>query len=366
MAGRMVLAGARTAASLRGSCATGQHIMVPARLPLSSTGYSSAAKRLTGHVSFAPSSSSSVRVTFGVVDALRHRTHTLWPMMTTRPLSMCTPLFSTTAASDGGGEGEGDNGGGDACGSGQELVKKKRVDGLSEESKVEQALRAAKSKGKEYNKSSPATTQVKEQQQQQSNPTMANVAPSSAASANTTTTTAVDTQAAAAAAAAAAADLPLSQAILTRVWWAALPGKIIHELKHLRDGFILLWTDIKVSTKLLFKTLNGKQLTRRERNLFIRTLGDLFRVVPFSAFIIVPGAELLLPVAIRFFPNMLPSQFQNPKTNAEATAAALKVKISMAQFLQETVEEMAVKSSTPKSADAKTMSDFSNFINEVC
>ena len=42
-----------------------------------------------------------------------------------------------------------------------------------------------------------------------------------------------------------------------------------------------------------------------------RTTQDLLRLVPFSVFIIVPFMELLLPVALKLFPNMLPSTFED-------------------------------------------------------
>ena len=41
----------------------------------------------------------------------------------------------------------------------------------------------------------------------------------------------------------------------------------------------------------------------------MRTSADIFRLVPFLVFIIVPFMEFLLPVALRLFPNMLPSTF---------------------------------------------------------
>jgi LETM1 and EF-hand domain-containing protein 1 len=41
----------------------------------------------------------------------------------------------------------------------------------------------------------------------------------------------------------------------------------------------------------------------------VRTVSDLFRLVPFSVFIIVPFMELLLPLALKLFPGMLPSTF---------------------------------------------------------
>ena len=49
----------------------------------------------------------------------------------------------------------------------------------------------------------------------------------------------------------------------------------------------------------------------------VRTTSDLFRLVPFSVFIIVPFMELLLPVALKLFPGMLPSTFTT-KSEREA------------------------------------------------
>ena len=75
-------------------------------------------------------------------------------------------------------------------------------------------------------------------------------------------------------------------------------------------GFKLFGFEIRVATRLVVKQLRGKGLTRRERKQLTRTTADLFRMVPFTFFIIIPFAELLLPVALRLFPNMLPSTFQ--------------------------------------------------------
>jgi hypothetical protein len=35
------------------------------------------------------------------------------------------------------------------------------------------------------------------------------------------------------------------------------------------------------------------------------------RLVPFAVFVVVPFMELLLPVALKLFPNMLPSTFED-------------------------------------------------------
>ena len=46
----------------------------------------------------------------------------------------------------------------------------------------------------------------------------------------------------------------------------------------------------------------------------MRTTSDMFLLVPFSVFVVVPFAELTLPFFIKFFPNMLPSPFQHAET----------------------------------------------------
>ena len=48
----------------------------------------------------------------------------------------------------------------------------------------------------------------------------------------------------------------------------------------------------------------------------VRTAKDLFRLIPFSIFIIVPFMELLLPVALKLFPEMLPSTYTDKEKEA--------------------------------------------------
>ncbi len=83
------------------------------------------------------------------------------------------------------------------------------------------------------------------------------------------------------------------------------------ELQHYWAGTKLLWADVKISSRLLLKLASGKSLSRRERQQLTRTTADIFRLVPFAVFIIVPFMEFLLPFALRLFPNMLPSTFQD-------------------------------------------------------
>ena len=72
----------------------------------------------------------------------------------------------------------------------------------------------------------------------------------------------------------------------------------------------MLWADIKVAKAIMQRVLQGSELSRRERRQLIRTAQDVFRIVPLSLFVIVPFMELLLPFALKLFPNMLPSTFQ--------------------------------------------------------
>lgn len=68
---------------------------------------------------------------------------------------------------------------------------------------------------------------------------------------------------------------------------------------------------MRISSRLLLKLAGGKSLSRRERQQLTRTTADIFRLVPFAVFIIVPFMEFLLPVFLKLFPNMLPSTFQD-------------------------------------------------------
>lgn len=52
-------------------------------------------------------------------------------------------------------------------------------------------------------------------------------------------------------------------------------------------------------------------MTRRERRQLVRTVSDMFRVVPFAVILIVPLLEFSLPILLKLFPNMLPSTFED-------------------------------------------------------
>ncbi|KAJ0183143.1 hypothetical protein K1T71_001119 [Dendrolimus kikuchii] len=141
-----------------------------------------------------------------------------------------------------------------------------------------------------------------------------------------------------------------------------LKERIMDELRHYYHGFRLLFIEVRISTSLVFKILRGYTLTRREHRLLVTTIGDLFRMVPFIVFIVVPFLEFALPLFVKLFPNMLPSTFESRSQTEAKLKQHLKVKLEMAKFFQETLDQMAPQASNRHSELAK---EFSSFFNKI-
>ena len=142
--------------------------------------------------------------------------------------------------------------------------------------------------------------------------------------------------------------------------------RIVKELKHYYDGFRLLYLETKIAARLSRSVLQGHTLTRRERRQFTRTVADLFRLVPFSVFIIVPFMEFTLPIFLKLFPNMLPSTFQEQSKEQENIKKRLKAKLEMAKFLQDTLEDTAMKADKKQAASNESLNmRFSEFMKKV-
>ncbi|XP_034418817.1 mitochondrial proton/calcium exchanger protein isoform X1 [Cyclopterus lumpus] len=137
---------------------------------------------------------------------------------------------------------------------------------------------------------------------------------------------------------------------------------VVDEVKHYYHGFRLLWIDTTIAGRMLWRVLNGHPLSRRERRQFLRTCADVFRLLPFLVFIIVPFMEFLLPVALKLFPNMLPSTFETKSKKEERLKTELRVKLEMAKFLQDTIEEIALRN---KAAQGNATEEFSTFFQKI-
>uniref|UniRef100_A0A672S403 Mitochondrial proton/calcium exchanger protein n=1 Tax=Sinocyclocheilus grahami TaxID=75366 RepID=A0A672S403_SINGR len=136
--------------------------------------------------------------------------------------------------------------------------------------------------------------------------------------------------------------------------------RVIDEVKHYYHGFRLLWMDTTITVRMLWRVLNGHILSRRERRQ-VNTRA-VNRLLPFLVFIIVPFMEFLLPVALKLFPNMLPSTFETQSKKEERLKKELRVKLEMAKFLQDTIEEIALRN---KAAKGNVTEEFSTFFQKI-
>lgn len=137
--------------------------------------------------------------------------------------------------------------------------------------------------------------------------------------------------------------------------------KIKKEAQHYWDGTKLLATEVKISTRLATKMAAGYELSRREHRQLQRTVQDLGRLVPFSVFVIVPFAELLLPVALKLFPNLLPSTYEAQKSKDAKTSALRATRKEVSNFLRNTLKETGL----PLSPATAQKDEFTNFFRKV-
>lgn len=142
----------------------------------------------------------------------------------------------------------------------------------------------------------------------------------------------------------------------------SLAKRIVNECVHYYHGFRLLFINVGISGNLLVRVLQGETLSRREKKQLVTTTSDVFRLVPFSVFIIVPFMELTLPIFLKLFPNMLPSTFQTADEREAKFKNKLKVKLEMAKFLQQTLDEMAP---TGNGHESKTAQEFAEFFQKI-
>lgn len=137
--------------------------------------------------------------------------------------------------------------------------------------------------------------------------------------------------------------------LLRQAWKAA---KEVAE--HYWLGSKLLWQEMKLASAIIGRLLQGHAMSRRERNQLMRTTMDMFRLVPFAIFVIVPFMELLLPLALRFFPNMLPSTFTDELQREESMKKELRMRLAIAGFFQETMHALASEKARKLKLDEET------------
>ncbi|KAH6633988.1 LETM1-like protein-domain-containing protein [Chaetomium sp. MPI-SDFR-AT-0129] len=140
-----------------------------------------------------------------------------------------------------------------------------------------------------------------------------------------------------------------------------LGQKIKKEAQHYWDGTKLLAAEVRISSRLALKMAAGYELTRRENRQLQRTVQDLGRLVPFSVFVIVPFAELLLPVALKLFPNMLPSTYEGQKSKDKKASTLRATRQEVSDFLRQTLKETGL----PLTQATAQKEEFTNFFRKV-
>ena len=99
---------------------------------------------------------------------------------------------------------------------------------------------------------------------------------------------------------------------------------------HVKSEILKTWKCCKIiykdgvwlAKKHFRISILDERIDIKERLKMSNTKIDLLKMIPFSFFIIVPGAELTLPLCLYLFPNMIPSTFIS-KTKAEKSIVHL-------------------------------------------
>lgn len=84
-------------------------------------------------------------------------------------------------------------------------------------------------------------------------------------------------------------------------------------------------------------------------------------MVPFSMFIIVPFAELLLPIALKIFPNLLPSTYEGKKARETKALNLRSTRKEVSAFLRNTLRETGL----PLTAATVKNEEFADFFRKI-
>ncbi|KAL4918834.1 LETM1-like protein-domain-containing protein [Aspergillus aurantiobrunneus] len=161
--------------------------------------------------------------------------------------------------------------------------------------------------------------------------------------------------------AAAAEDKKVAEEQKKETKKLTLGQKFKKELQHYWDGTKLLSTEVRISSRLALKMAGGYELSRREHRQLKRTVTDLGRLIPFSMFLIIPFAELLLPVALKLFPNLLPSTYEGKSAREKKALSLSSTRKEVSTFLKDTLKE----SGLPVTAANVRNEEFAEFFKKI-
>lgn len=78
-------------------------------------------------------------------------------------------------------------------------------------------------------------------------------------------------------------------------------------------------------------------------------------------FVIIPFAELLLPIALKLFPNMLPSTYEGQKAREKKALSLSSTRKEVSGFLKDTLKE----SGLPVTAATVKNEEFAEFFKKI-
>eukprot|EP00817_Percolomonadidae_sp_ATCC50343_P006721 CAMPEP_0117432830 /NCGR_PEP_ID=MMETSP0758-20121206/12257_1 /TAXON_ID=63605 /ORGANISM="Percolomonas cosmopolitus, Strain AE-1 (ATCC 50343)" /LENGTH=586 /DNA_ID=CAMNT_0005223017 /DNA_START=186 /DNA_END=1943 /DNA_ORIENTATION=- len=138
---------------------------------------------------------------------------------------------------------------------------------------------------------------------------------------------------------------------------------VVKEALHFGRGCKQFGKDVFSGLRNFLRSLRGYTLSWREKRSLRQTLGDIFRIVPFSLFVLIPAAEVLLPFALKAFPGMLPSQFKTSILPVESEKKKAK-KANLADFLRDSAS-LILKYSSEKMDDEGTRRELLSFMDRL-
>lgn len=153
-------------------------------------------------------------------------------------------------------------------------------------------------------------------------------------------------------------------------WLVANPGEAwVHvkkEAVHYWHGFRLFGMEVSTALRLGWRRLSsGEPLSRREARQLRNAFADCLRMVPFLPFIVIPAAEVLLPVALAIFPNMLPSTFECADKRDERNRKIIQARLRYSKFLNEAMQEWGERLVSESDESKSHAREFHEFIRRV-
>jgi len=155
---------------------------------------------------------------------------------------------------------------------------------------------------------------------------------------------------------------PISDIYFSWCFTKLVCHKVSHALKHMAQSFKLFALNCAMAYRITRRIFKGEEVSVIDRNRLKRAIADIFLMVPFSVFVIIPGAEIFIPFYIKRFPSAMPSTFETADQKNDRQIKAARARIELATFMHETLDEMVRKQKATTSAK---MLDFIKFVKEV-